>query len=328
MPSLGEGAFLYNKIIHLAVALAGFILSASSAHAQLAIDRLWVDLESSGLSRSDLVVRNESLDKYYVTVSVSEVTAPGTADEKRISIPDPEALGLLVTPNRLILEPNQMRAIRVVSLNKNITTDRVYRVNVTPQVGEVTAAGAAPENRGLAIKLLAAFDVLVTVRPNQKTLSLIAQRQGDFLNLSSKGNSNILLLDGAICPLAGTTLSAATQAFIVEQEKRARSQVTAVPDDRSKNAGKENAVAEIAPRQFKPDECVGLPARRLYAGNSWTIPASADETLRFNRRDGASRDLEPITIRCGVQADRSQDSGICDPIPPEAEPERQSKPGQ
>jgi hypothetical protein len=328
MARLGEGGFLSSKFFYVAVVLTGLVLSAPDAHAQLAIDRLWVDLESASTSRSDLVVRNESLDKYYVTVSVTEVTAPGTAEEKRVAIPDPEALGLLVTPTRLILEPNQMRAIRIVSLNKNIATDRVYRVNVTPQVGEVTAAGAAPENRGLAIKLLAAFDVLVTVRPSQKKLNLAADRLGDFLNLSSTGNSNILLLDGAICPVSGATLSATTQAHIIEQERRARSKGTVLPADGTKTAVKEGATAGIGPRQFKPDECVGLPARRLYAGNVWTIPASADETLRFNRRDGASRDLEPITIRCGVGSGQSQDSGICDPIPRIAEPERQSKPGQ
>lgn len=136
---------------------------SAQASAQLAIDRLWVDLDDSGAGRSDLVVRNESDDIYYITVTPAEITAPGTDAQKRETHADPEELGLLVTPNRLVLRPEEMRAIRIVSLNQDLETDRVYRVNITPQIGEISYDQEAVENRGLALKLLAAFDVLVTV---------------------------------------------------------------------------------------------------------------------------------------------------------------------
>ncbi|MGN6690202.1 MAG: hypothetical protein ACTHJU_04605 [Sphingopyxis sp.] len=274
-----------------AAVLCGTALSAP-ASAQLAIDRLWVDMGAGKVPRSDLVVRNESKDKYYVTVSTSEIVNPGTAEEVRKPGSNPEELGLLVTPGRMILEPGQMRAIRIVSLNEGLAKDRVYRVNVTPQIGEVSASSTATDSRGLAIKLLAAFDVLVTVRPEKKDATLAARRDGNFLDLTSVGNSNVLLLDGQICPAAGAALSEATQAFIVAQDQQEY--------ERQLAQAKETD-ADVPPkpeRNFGPDGCVGLPGKRLYAGNSWRLPVAVGEELRFSRRDSASQDLAPITIRC------------------------------
>lgn len=308
-----------SKLVFAALAVGGFFALPTAANAQLAIDRLWVDMDSSGVARSDFVVRNESKDKYYVTITTTEVVAPGTAEEKRVSIANPEELGLLVTPNRVILEPGQLRAFRIVSLNKNIASDRVYRVNVTPQIGSVSVQNANAENRGLAIKVLAAFDVLVTVRPKDNQPTLSVQRDGEFLTLSNPGNSNLLLLDGAVCPVAGTALSAATQAFFNEQDKLARERAGV-----TKTATGEVVKDAVPSREFKPDACVGLPGRRLYPGNVWKIPASVGEALRFSRRDSASKDLEPITIRCDTAGkEGSKDSEYCKDTHLGAEPGRQ-----
>ncbi len=286
-------------------ALSATMLSTPAA-AQLAIDRLWVDMGAGSVPRSDLVVRNESTDKYYITVTTSEILNPGTAEEKRQPGSNPEELGLLVTPGRMILEPGQMRAIRVVSLNKGLDRDRVYRVNVTPQIGEVSATSTAVESRGLALKLLAAFDVLVTVRPEKNEMVLAVRRDGNFLELSSQGNSNVLLLDGMVCPVAGAALSQSTQEFILAQDREAH--------ERQVEQAKESS-AEAPPlpeRKFVVDACIGLPGRRLYSGNVWQVPASIGEQLQFRRRDSASQDLTPITIRCDAAGnDGSSDSKYC-----------------
>ena len=297
-------------------------VSPTAASAQLAIDRLWVDFDAAGTPRSDLVIRNESDDKYYITVSTTEVTDPGTSEEQRVAIADPEVLGLLVTPNRIILNPSEIRAIRIVSLNKNVATDRVYRVNVTPQIGELSVSGNDDTNRGLAIKMLAAFDVLVTVRPAEKRTDFRVTRSGDFLKLENIGNSNILLLDGEICPVTGSVLSAVTQFNIAEQEKRAAGTVTPQSADQAEPASPSTRQES---RIFEIDACVGLPARRLYAENSWLIPASYGEALRFNRRDSAAKDLEPITIRCdtGGPDGQDQNSEYCFANGSEAVPEGQ-----
>lgn len=280
--------------------------TSAPAYGQLAIDRLWLDMGAGGVPRSDLVVRNESDDKYYITVTTSEILNPGTPDEVRRLGSNPEELGLLTTPSRMILEPGQMRAIRVVSLNKDLTKDRVYRVNVTPQIGELTATPSAADTRGLAIKLLAAFDVLVTVRPEREESKLAAWREGNFLNLASIGNSNVLLLDGQICPAAGMALSQSTRDTIVAQDEQdyAR-QVSQAEESGAKPPPKPE-------RNFEPDGCVGLPGRRLYAGNIWRLPVAPQEELRFSRRNSATDNLEPIIVRCdAVGENGASNSKFC-----------------
>lgn len=316
-------AFL-KSMVACSVGLIASTVVSQPANAQLAIDRLWVDFDSSGVPRSDLVVRNESKDRYYITIKTTEIVSPGTDQEQRVAVTDPEKLGLLVTPNRLILEPGQMRAVRMVSLNSGLTDDRIYRVNITPQIGELEVENGQTENRGLAVKLLAAFDVLVTVRPDAKNRTLAVRRFGNFLDLSNDGNSNVLLLDGAICPVDKAALAQSTQDFIRNQDLLLSKANEALAAEKAKANPDAEPVAppSLPAREFKPDECVKLPGRRMYSGNHWLVPAAAGEALKFSRRDAANQDLEPIVVRCDAVADiGSKESVLCKAVSPDAPPE-------
>jgi P pilus assembly chaperone PapD len=187
------------------------LFGAGPAHAQLAVDRLWVDFEPGLPGRADVVIRNESNDKYYITVTPAEITDPGADTEKRVESTDPEKLGLLVTPNRLVLEPGAMRSIRIVSLNDDLKTDRVYRVKITPQVGDIQAPSSAT-GRGIAIKILAAYDILVTARPKKSKPSIEVSRQPGELVIRNSGNTNTLLYEGQECPDATASACAAVGA--------------------------------------------------------------------------------------------------------------------
>ncbi len=175
------------------------LCGAAPASAQLAIDRLWVDFEPNITPRADVIIRNESKDRYYITVAPSEIVNPGTATEKRVEEADPDKLGLLVTPNRLILEPGGMRSIRIVSLNNALTSDRIYRVRISPQVGDIETTQSNVANRDMAIKLLAAYDVLVTARPNDAKAHLVTTQGDKTLVIRNDGNTNLLLFDGELC---------------------------------------------------------------------------------------------------------------------------------
>ena len=317
---MASGAWLRAARPLACAAGAAIAFASIPASAQMAIDRLWVDLDSAKVARSDLVIRNESKDRYYVTVTPSEVLDAGTPQERRVQETDPQKLGLLVTPSRIILDPGQLRAIRVVSLDSNLTKDRIYRISITPQIGELTATPSDTQGHGLAIKMLTAFDALVTVRPDHPVEDLTATRQGGNLVLGNSGNSNILLLDGKICPATGATLAGSTQQFLLDERKAAEAaaQEKGAPADPAEaNKSPEAkladaaAAASAAAPTYKPDECAKLPGRRLYAGNSWTVPEAVGETLTFNRRDSAAEDLKPITIRCGSGADGKTDSKFC-----------------
>lgn len=234
--------------------LAALAFAAAPAPAQLSVDRLWVDFEPGTTHRADIVIRNESPDRYYITVVPSEIFDPGTETEHRVEQSDPEKLGLLVTPNRLVMEPGASRSVRIVSLNGDVPKDRVYRVKITPQVGDIQA-NAPDGGRGIAIKVLAAYDILVTSRPSKVRADLSTVRTGDELVITNGGNSNTLLYEGKACA----------------------------------DAANAKPGANLAP------ECTDLGARRLYPGNVWKLAVPANQLkVRFKQRSLASSDPKEI----------------------------------
>ena len=277
-----------GKIAFMAALAVGL---ATPASAQLAIDRLWVDFSPSATPRSDLVVRNESQDVYYVTVSVDEIIAPGTAEEKRVRGTDPEQMGLLVTPNRLVLRPNDMRAIRVVSLNNALDRDRVYRVSVVPQVGELSVDQSEANEKAIAIKVLAAFDVLVTARPQKPAQQLNSTHDGNWMTIANQGNSNILLLDGEVCPPKDGALSAETKAEFLRMEiEQQQAQIAAASAKKADDTAMPVAPPPPTETTLRADGCKVIGARRMYAQNNWRIPAAKGETVRFLQRRSAAED--------------------------------------
>ncbi len=175
----------------------GFCIGPA-AQAQLAINKLWVDFENPKDRRSDLLVLNESDDRYYINVESFEILGAGTEDEERVTYADPAKLGLLVTPNRIILDPGQARSLRVVRVDEDLAKDRTYRIRVEPKVGKITAEGMT-EDKGMVVKLLVAYEVLVTSRPKGAKYDIDSVRNGNVLTITNTGTSNILVFDIDAC---------------------------------------------------------------------------------------------------------------------------------
>jgi P pilus assembly chaperone PapD len=180
--------------------LAACVLFPAASSAQLVIDRLWVDLGADGAGREDITLGNESRDRYFVTLKVSEIVNPGTPDERREEIADPESLGLLVSPTRLILEPGATRAVRVVSINDPPEKDRIYRLMITPQISDVDAPAAAEGEHGVNIRILMAYDVLIVARPADPEPRIARVATDGGFALRNQGNTSVLLTDGKVCP--------------------------------------------------------------------------------------------------------------------------------
>lgn len=184
----------------LALLLAGSAFATPSA-AQLVVDRMWVDMRPDSAGREDLVLRNESADRYYVTLVASEILGAGTEAEQRVEIADPEALGLLISPTRLILEPGASRAVRIVNIGQTGAADRVYRLRITPQVTDVDAQVEVPEGEtGVSIRVLMAYDILVVARPAEARPQIVTVAEPGAILLRNDGNTNTLLLNGEVCP--------------------------------------------------------------------------------------------------------------------------------
>ncbi|HVJ70757.1 MAG TPA: hypothetical protein VM531_04475, partial [Sphingomicrobium sp.] len=82
------------------------------AHGELVLSDLVVELQPGKISRKDIELWNNSDERTYVEVAPAEIVYPGQAGETRVQELNPERLGLLVSPNRLILEPGQHKVIR------------------------------------------------------------------------------------------------------------------------------------------------------------------------------------------------------------------------
>jgi P pilus assembly chaperone PapD len=177
----------------LAVALFALaIVGTVPANASIVLSQVVVDFAADGKLAQDIEISNDNKEVAYVAVEPFEIVAPGTSEERRTAIIDPEVGGLLVTPQRLILQPGERRTVRIAAIGARHTNDRVYRVTIKPVAGPVSASVSA-------IKLLVGYDVLVIQRPAAPAARIVGNRALETLTLRNDGNTNAELYDGKLC---------------------------------------------------------------------------------------------------------------------------------
>lgn len=188
----------FRVFLLIAVVCGGL---AAPARAELVLSDLIVDLQANNKKRKDIEIWNNTDERSYVMITPAEIVNPGRPTEKRLVEPDPEKLGLLVSPNRMILEPGQHKLIRIATISPAPNQDRIYRVTVKPVVG-----GVSGDQSGL--KVLVGYDVLVIVRPSTQVQKVVGYREGRTLVVRNEGNTSAELLNGKQCGSPGncTTL--------------------------------------------------------------------------------------------------------------------------
>lgn len=129
-----------------------------------------------------ITVTNDGNELAFVTARVRSVDAPGERDEKLRFEANPAAAGLLATPNRLVLEPGERRAIRLLALNPPSDGDRVWRVHIAPSIGKLKEGQS-----GVAFEI--AYDALVIQRAAGAKPAIFGRRSGKQLSLINSGNS-------------------------------------------------------------------------------------------------------------------------------------------
>lgn len=186
--------------------LLGFLSPALAppARAGLTVDTLVLDLADPKATRRDLTLGNNGGETLYVEVQTAEILA-GPDGEREMRQGSPDQLGLLATPNRLILEPGQRRLVRVVTLNRSHDAERTYRITLKPVAGELQVATSAPPGaKGAHIKVLVGYEALVLVRPLAIREQLLATRDGRRLRFENAGNVSLRLDSGRQCATEAT----------------------------------------------------------------------------------------------------------------------------
>jgi P pilus assembly chaperone PapD len=171
-----------------ALAFAGY----TPALAQIAVHPVILDLPPGELQRADFTVENPTAERVFVLVEPARIDAPGSADENRVAASDPQTLGLLASPPRMILEPGERRFVRVAALSPPGESERIFRVAVKPVAGDVTGEASG-------LKVLVGYDLLVIQRPAVPSATLDWEDRGTELAIRNTGNSNIQLVNGKAC---------------------------------------------------------------------------------------------------------------------------------
>ena len=176
-----------NRLRYFA-GIAGLLLS-QSLFAQLAVDRIIVDFTEDSPNRNDVQLYNTSeTETLFINVEVLEVGYPGTPEETRVIADDPGKIGLIASPNRVILPPGSRRLVRLVNLFPAEHEERIFRINFSPVAGDFESGS----EQG-TVKLMVGYQALVIVRPEETVFDLQGKRQGNTLTLTNNSNTNVYL---------------------------------------------------------------------------------------------------------------------------------------
>lgn len=170
-----------------------FLLPVTSVSANMVLSEAIIHFEPGKPLRKDIEVENPSSENLYIEITPTVVEKPGTESEQRVAINDPRELGLLVTPNKLVIPPGGRKLVRLVSLQPLGEQERVYRVTFKPVVGDL-------ETEQIGVKILVGYEVLVLMQPAAPEPNLIVTRNGKSLSFENQGNTNVLLREGKQCP--------------------------------------------------------------------------------------------------------------------------------
>lgn len=179
-------------LITFAMFVCGF--AAAKLHAELILETLVLELNDDDAGVEDVEVLNNGDERMFVSIEPARIESPG-AKAQRITDADPERLGLLASPAKMILEPGQRRFIRVAAFSDIVEKEEVYRVLIRP-----VPAPDSPEETGLNV--MVGYDLLVLVRPDVIERKLTGKIENGHLVVTNLGNSSVELLSGKQC-LAG-----------------------------------------------------------------------------------------------------------------------------
>ena len=183
-----------TRMLRSTLCLLASLLASPAALASLAIDRSILVFETGKSPRQDVMASNAGDTNLFLEVEVLEVISPGTDQEQRNVVRDPESIGFVAAPRRLMVPPQGRRPVRLMNINGHGDVERVYRVNIKPVLPPA-------ETEGLGVRIVVAYQVLVFVAPKTIDVRLEGQRDGNRLTLRNTGNVNLMLANGRQCTM-------------------------------------------------------------------------------------------------------------------------------
>ncbi len=174
------------------IILGFLLLLVQPALASMSLDKIIVYLDDSPNARDDIVVTNPDRETLYLQTEIYRVDNPGLPNEKRVRVVDPKEFKLLVSPSKAVLASGEQKRFRLMSLERNLEREKVYRVTFKPVVGEI-------KSDRTALKILVAYQALIFVQPKEGSYRLEVEKQNGNWLLKNTGNINVEVADVRHC---------------------------------------------------------------------------------------------------------------------------------
>lgn len=179
--------FFLKTICFLCLAVFWQGLEASS----ISVDPLVADLSYNNRYQ-DIMVHNVGNDTAYVALQIFRLDNPGLPTQKFTLLEDnPYQIGLIATPNKLIVPMGQTRIIRALYIGPPPQSDVVYQVVVKPVTGQLVAVQSGAKDVNTGVQVIIAYGVTLYVRPAVLNPKMKAVRTGTSLSLSNVGNTTV-----------------------------------------------------------------------------------------------------------------------------------------
>ena len=180
--------------------LAGFLPLAGLA--AIKVSTLRVDFIPTDKQFQDVFIENAGDKVEYVDISLFKRLNPAKQPEQieTNAGQDPKKFGMVVTPNKMAINPGQMKRVRLLNFNHGNTTDIVYGLRILPVEAPVQRAEDAGDVHAAAqVQMVSSFVIGVYVLPANANVNLSLTRSGKDLSIENKGNTNALLDEGKQC---------------------------------------------------------------------------------------------------------------------------------
>ena len=188
---------MLKLLVKLSLVLGLLANSTTALAAGIILDRSIIDFSPTEPPRHDVTVINQGDEIAYVKVEVLEVLDPGTENEERNVVNNPEKIQFVASPSKLAIPAGGRKQVRLVNLAPP-GEERVFRVNFTPVL-----APLEENTEGLGVKFVVAYQVLALVQPAQPTELLEINRDSKSISFRNRGNTYALISSVRQCDQAG-----------------------------------------------------------------------------------------------------------------------------
>ncbi|WP_141111395.1 hypothetical protein [Chromobacterium haemolyticum] len=153
--------------------------------AGISVDPIEMVVVDAGKKSPVFKVKAEGSKKEFVKISVHEIKNPATPEE--LEVQPAEWGALVVTPQKLILEPRSHKIVRVASIlpqdDKGLK-ERVFRVRFSPVDGERESEGGFESQLGInaTLGVSISWGALVRLVPKKQKVDFALQPDGGLRN--------------------------------------------------------------------------------------------------------------------------------------------------